>query len=52
MYTDGWGVSNRRCGGGSSAEYEFVKFVGIVRFIDAPHPVAKVSPQLLEKQNT
>jgi len=46
---DAWGRCRKRLGGGDSAVYEYVKFLGIIRFLDAPasisakqcdHPVA------------
>ena len=46
---DAWGRCRKRLGGGDCAVYEYVKFLGIIRFLDAPatisakqcdHPVA------------
>lgn len=41
---DGWGAVKRRLGGAGAAEYEHVKFVRVVKFLDplCPHATAKV----------
>jgi hypothetical protein len=41
---DGWGEVKRRHGGGGAAEYENVKFVQVIKFLDpvSPHSAAKV----------
>lgn len=42
---DGWGHSSRRLGGGPATVFEFVKYVGVVKFLDAPHPHTKAQTE-------
>ena len=43
---DGWGKTHRRVGGGGSAKYEYLKFIRIERFLDAPESVSGKQSEL------
>lgn len=38
---DVWGFCRKRMGGGLSSQCEYVKFMTIVKYLDAPHPTVK-----------
>lgn len=43
---DGWGKTHRRVGGGGSTKYEYLKFIRIERFLDAPESVSGKQAEL------